>query len=192
MPTSSPGTVTQLLARMRSGDPEALDRLYPLVYGALKEVAHGQLRRQREPHLATTELVHETYLKLVGSESLAWKGRGHFFALAARAMRQILVDDARRRLASKRERPSPAGLTEMAGRAGPHPEVLLAVDQGLDRLNALNPRLRRVVELKFFSGLKAGEIAELLEVTPRTVERDWAKARLFLHRELHPEAGEHA
>lgn len=189
MQTPPPGTVTQLLAEMRAGDPDAIDRLFPVVYTALKEISRGQLRKGGGAELTTTELVHETYLKLVGARPVDWKGRGHFFAVAARAMRQILVDHARRRLAGKRgggERPFT--LTDRDARVQLDLEELLAVDEALARLEELNPRLRTVVELRFFAGLSEREIAQVLEVTTRTVERDWRKARLFLHRELYPGA----
>lgn len=181
--------MTQLLAEMRRGDPDALDRLFPFVYTALKEVSRRQLRRGQHAELTTTELVHETYLKLVGANPVDWKGRGHFFAVAGRAMRQILVDYARRRLADKRgggERL--ITLTDRDGRLQLELEELLAVDEALDQLEELNPRLRKVVELRFFTGLSEREIADVLEVTTRTVERDWYKARLFLHRELYSDA----
>lgn len=192
MQTPGPGTVTQLLAEMRRGDPDALDRLFPVVYTALKEVSRRQLRRGQHAELTTTELVHETYLKLVGANPVDWKGRGHFFAVAGRAMRQILVDYARRRLADKRgggERL--ITLTDQDGRLQLELEELLAVDEALEQLEELNPRLRKVVELRFFTGLSEREIADVLEVTTRTVERDWYKARLFLHRELYSDAESH-
>jgi RNA polymerase sigma factor (TIGR02999 family) len=187
-PSSEPGTVTRLLAELREGDPDAFDRLVPLVYTALKEVSHAQLRRRPGAGLSTTELVHETYLKMAPGTTVDWRGREHFLGVAARAMRQILVDEARRRLAGKRGGGArPVTLTDAAGQVPLEPVELIAMDQALDRLDDLSPRLRQVVELRYFAGLTVGEIAGSLDVTTRTVERDWAKARLFPRRELSPE-----
>lgn len=185
-----PGEVTRLLEQLRGGDPDAFDRLLPLVYGTLKEIAHRQLQRHQDgPTLCTTELVHETYLKLTRQASPDWEGRSHFCGVAARAMRQVLVDYARRRGAAKR-----GGLarrvTLTAGHLAFELRVteLVALDQALDRLDRLNERLRRVVEYRFFGGMTDDETAAALGVSTRTVERDWLKAKLFLHRELYPES----
>jgi RNA polymerase sigma factor (TIGR02999 family) len=186
--SADPGTVTRLLVELGQGEPDAFDRLVPLVYAALKEVSHAQLRRSPGADLSTTELVHEAYLKMAPGEDVDWQSRGHFLGVAARAMRQILVDQARRRLAGKRGGDMrPVTLTDAGDRAPLDPVELIAMDEALDRLDALNPRLRQVVELRYFAGLREREIAETLGVTTRTVERDWVKARLFLRRELVPE-----
>lgn len=187
--TPEPGQVTSLLHAMRKGDRAAFDRLLPLVYDTLKQISRRQLRGRRPGvELRTTELVHETYLKLADQGEADWEDRAHFYAVAARAMRQVLVDEARRRGALKR-----GGDRRRVTLTGRHlrfrmrPVEILALDEALDRLDALNERQRRVVELRFFAGLSEREIAGTLDVSTRTVERDWVKARLFLHRELHPE-----
>lgn len=186
-----PGHVTRLLARAREGDADALDDLFPLVYETLKRISRRQLGRGTPPStLSTTELVHETYMKLVPGTEVDWEDRHHFYSVAARAMRQVLVDRARRRMADKR-----GGNRKRVTLTDRHltfrmrlPE-LLGLDEALNRLEDRSERLVRVVELRFFGGLTAREVAEVLDVSSRTVERDWTKARLFLHRELYPNAG---
>lgn len=182
------GRVTRLLFRARQGDEEALDACVPLVYETLKEISRAQLRG-RSPTLDTAGLVHEAYLKLLPGTGVEWEDRAHFFSVAARAMRQVLVDRARRRGAKKhggdRQR---IPLSERHLRVRVPLDNLLALDEALRRLEARNERLARVVELRFFAGLTTAEAAETLAVSPRTVQRDWIKARLFLHRELNPDA----
>ncbi len=180
------GAVTRLLAELRGGDPAALDELFSLVYRELRGEAHRRLRFLHGPQtLSTTALVHETYLKLVGTGSKDWQDRGHFFAVAARAMRQIVVDHARRHRAAKRGRGEVPELLE-EGKIGTeaHLEELLAVDEALAQLQALDARLGQLVELRFFAGLSVEETAEGLGLSPRTVKRDWRKARAFLYRLL--------
>ncbi len=179
--------VTQLLQRVRAGDADARDRLFPLVYEELRQVARRALRRERPDHtMRPTELVHEAFLKL-GSAEAPWQDRAHFFGVAARAMRQILVDHARRRMAGKRGGGMVATTLEDVGaEEGLPPEEVLALDAALDRLEKLDPRLRALVEYRFFGGLSDKEIAELLQVSERTVNRDWAKARAWLHKEVYP------
>jgi len=180
-------TITGLLVQLRGGDPEALNRLFPLVYAQLRLIAHRQLQAERPGHtLGTTGLVHETYLKLVDQTRVEWRDRGHFFALAARAMRRILVDYARRYRALRRG----GGLQRVAfeeddAAIAERGETLLALDEALERLAALNERLGQVVECRYFGGLTEEETAEALGVTARTVQRDWAKARGWLYLELH-------
>lgn len=184
---SDPGQVTQLLARVSAGDAAALDQLFPLVYGQLRRAADLALRGERPGHtLGPTALVHEAYLKLIGSGGVPAPDLGHFLSIAARAMRQILVDHARRRRAAKRgDGAAPVTLDfEFADRTMAIDEVI-ALDDALDRLSALNPRLRNVVELRFFGGLSEEQIAATLGVTTRTVQRDWAKARAWLYREVY-------
>ena len=161
---------------------ETPDGLYALVYDELKRIARSH-RRATDAHatLSTTELVHEAYLKLSPGPSTGWQGRAHFFGAASRAMRQVLVEFARRRGASKRggdlERVS---LGDSAGSLDTEIETILTLDAALDRLDAVDSRLRQIVELRFFAGLREDDIASLLGVTTRTVERNWVKARLFL------------
>jgi RNA polymerase sigma factor (TIGR02999 family) len=177
------GEITALLAALRAGDRSALDRLYPLVYAELRERAHGQLARFRPGDtLSTTALVHEAYLKLAGSVRQSYQDRVHFFAVASKAMRQILLDYARRAVAAKRggSEGRPASLDPALAPDPGRPEELLALDEALDRLAALDERLARIVELRFFGGLSVEETAEAVGASPRTVKRDWRKARAFL------------
>lgn len=149
-------------------------------------MAHFHLL-SRNPHatLSTTELVHETYFKLTAPSNRGWEGRAHFFGAASRAMRQVLVDFARKRQAAKRgSAQAPVSLSDAHGALEVDLDQILALDDALEKLNAADPRLREVVELRFFAGLPAPTIAELLGVSSRTVERQWLKARLFLMREL--------
>jgi RNA polymerase sigma factor (TIGR02999 family) len=164
--------------------------LYALVYDELKGIAHRHLRDAGGGDtLSTTELVHEAYLKLSRAPGSQWDNRGHFFGAASRAMRQILVDFARKRQALKHGGAQERVTLDSSNTALElQLDDMLALDAALDRLNAVDERLREVVELRFFGGLPETEIAELLGVTARTVERDWVKARLFLLRELDPMA----
>jgi len=180
------GDVTALLRLAEDGDDGALDRVFPLVYDELQRIARAQLGRERAGHtLQATALVNEAYLKLAQRPPRGTSDRGHFLGVAARAMRQVLVDHARAWSADKRGGgAAPVTLNEELAGVGSEPEDVLALDQALDRLNALDERLRRVVELRYFAGLQDEEIAEVLGVTRRTVQRDWVKARAWLHREL--------
>jgi RNA polymerase sigma factor (TIGR02999 family) len=160
--------------------------MYALVYDELKRIARHHLRGVAPgATLSTTELVHEAFLKLRGGPESGWDGRAHFFGAASRAMRQVLVDFARRRGAAKRggERRR-ISLSDADGALDIELEEILALDAALEQLNAVSERLRKVVELRFFAGLGEKEVAEILGVTARTVGRDWLKARLFLMREL--------
>jgi RNA polymerase sigma factor (TIGR02999 family) len=182
----SPGEITELLLEWRSGDPSVAGRLFPLVYDELRRIARGQLRR-RGPNatLGATELVHETYLKLVDQTRVASKDRNHFFALAAKAMRHILVDRARRRFAAKRGGGQVVeSLSEGDGHDEPRAIEILALDEALSKLEAVDGRLALLVEVRFFGGLSVEEAAEALDSSPRTVKRDWQKARAFLSREI--------
>jgi RNA polymerase sigma factor (TIGR02999 family) len=185
-PTADAGRVTELLARIDSGDADAFDRLFPLVYGHLHQAAERVLRGERPGHtLQPTALVHEAYLKLAGSGPLPSRDRSHFLGLAARAMRQILVDHARRRRAGKRGGGvRPATLDGDVRAPAAEVDELLALDDSLNRLGQVSDRLRRVVELRFFAGLSDDDVAETLGVTTRTVQRDWAKARAWLYRDM--------
>jgi RNA polymerase sigma factor (TIGR02999 family) len=159
--------------------------MYAVLYQELKRVAHGHLRANRRQTLSTTELVHEAYLKIGHGPASGWDDRAHFFGAASRAMREVLVDFARRRKAAKRggdmERVS---LGEAEGALDLQLDEILALDGALKQLDTVSGQLRQIVELRFFGGLPEREIAEILGVTQRTVERNWVKARLFLLREL--------
>jgi RNA polymerase sigma factor (TIGR02999 family) len=185
-----PGELTQLLESLRDGDRGALDRAFVIVYRELRRLAQGQLRKEHPGHtLAATALVHEAYLKLVGNPAVQWGGRSHFFSIASRAMRQVLVDHARRRHAHKRGgEQHRTTLDDRHVADQMDPEELLALDSAMDRLAAINDRLRQIVEYRFFCGLDDAEIAQLVGVSPRTVERDWAKARAWLYQEIYPSA----
>ena len=178
--------ITDVLLQASGGDPTAIDRLFPLVYDELRRIAHRALQRERSDHtLGTTGVVHEAYLKMVDQTRVGWRDRAHFFAVAALAMRRILVDYARRHRRAKRGGGARAvtldeGMVSLDERA----ENLVALDEALTRLGELNPRLSRIVECRFFGGLTEEEIAEALGVTTRTVKRDWAKARGWLYQEL--------
>ena len=184
-PTVPTGEVTRLLGQVRRGDSAALDRIYPHVYDELRGVAARQLRREQIGHtLHPTALVHEAYVKLAGT-GIDASSRSHFLAIAARAMRQVLVDHARRRSARKRGGDWHATtLTDGSASIELRPEEMIALDTALE---TLDERQRRVVECRFFGGMEEQEIAEALEVSERTVRRDWVKARAWLYRELYGE-----
>ncbi len=184
----TPGEVTRLLGALREGDPDALDRLFPLVYAELRRAADHLLMREGAGHtLQPTALVHEVYIKLAGGAPPDASNRGHFIGLAARAMRQILVDQARRRKAAKRgDGQVPVRITNAQVGVDLHLEEFLALDDALDRLAGVSERLRQVVELRFFGVLTEDEVAATLGVTTRTAQRDWAKARAWLYKELYP------
>ena len=178
-----PGQVTILLTRIKSGDQGALAELIPLVYKELRRLAGHFLREERVGHtLQPTALVHEAYLCLVGQDRANWQNRAQFMAVAAQIMRRILLQYARRRGAGKRIAPPPE-------RLGPRAETgqweeILAVDEALDRLAALNAQQARIAEMRYFAGLSVEETAEALGISPRTVKRDWVVAKGWLHAEL--------
>lgn len=192
--TAQPDATT-LLTEWRDGNRAALDELFPLVYEELRRRAHRYLSGERKGHtLTTTALVHEAYLKLLDVQRVRWQDRPHFLALAATAMRRVLVDYARQHSAIKRgggdnglarraeyhEEHPPEALDLPAERAG----QMIALDQALERLASTDGRLGRVVELRFFGGLTVDETAEALEIAPSTVKLDWQKAKTWLYREL--------
>ena len=188
-----PHAITDALAALRDGDPEAMDRLVPLVYEELARIAHRQLRLEVPGHtLSTTALVHEAYLRLVDQTRAQWADRAQFFGVAAHSMRRVLVDHARRHRAARRggvnRRDVPLEALEAIDAAnlaaGDRADILVAMDEALDRLAALDARQARVVECRFFGGLTESETAEALGVTARTVARDWVKARGWLYQEL--------
>jgi RNA polymerase sigma factor (TIGR02999 family) len=180
--TSSTQDVTGLLVQWRQGQKEALDRLVPVVYEELRRLARARLRSEREGHsLQTSDLVHEAFLRLVGIDRMTLENRSHFFAVASRLMRQILVDHARHRDAEKRGGGATmVSLGDASPATSPTDIDILELDQALDALTALDPRLCRVVELKYFGGLTIEETALALDVSRATVERDWAAAKAWL------------
>ena len=182
------GELTRLLSAARDGDRDALDRAFPLVYEDLRLIARREVGREHEARtLRPTDLVHEAYLKLAGGATVPAANRAHFLALASRAMRQILVDQARNRRAAKRG----GGLFRATLSDGDWvidaaPDDLLALDDALAQLDA---RQRQVVECRFFGGMSEAEVAEALGITERTVRRDWVKARAWLYRALYGPGG---
>jgi RNA polymerase sigma factor (TIGR02999 family) len=180
------GAVTQLLIGVRAGDRAAIDRLFAMVYEDLHARAHRQLAQSYGAKtLSTTALVHETYLKLSAADRPEWTDRRHFFGVAARAMRQIIVDQARRRLAHKRG--GQAQRLDIADFEVPieeRAEELLALDAAVERLEQENPRLAEIVNLRFYAGLSVEEAARTIDISERTVKRDWRLARAYLHGEL--------
>ena len=182
--------VTVLLRQLASGDRKAGDRLMALVYEELRQMARRQRAGWRRSPLGTQSLVHEAYMKLVGQTSVEWSSRGQFFAIASRAMRSILVDNARHYQRLKREGGRERveleeGVLVSAARS----EDLVALDFSLEKLQAVDPRLAALVECRFFGGLTIEETAEALGTSPATVKRDWVAARTWLYRELHDGSG---
>ncbi|MEZ4699752.1 MAG: ECF-type sigma factor [Rhodothermales bacterium] len=183
-------TVTQLLIELSEGESAAMDRLLPVVYDELRRLAHRQLDRERADHtFSTTDLVHEAFLKLVQLDRIQWQNRAHFFAIAAQAMRNILVNYALKRKAQKRggaqeKLPLDEGLVMSDQRA----DALLALDEALTRLEAMSVRQHQVVTYRFFGGLNIEETATVLKVSPATVKREWTIARAWLNRELQMES----
>ena len=186
-PEPSRGEVTGLLVAWNQGDPLAVERLMPLVYAELREIAGRQFRRERAGHtLQPTAVVHEAYFRLVDQTRVTWKNRGHFLAIAAEAMRRILIDHARARAAEKRGgREARVTLDlEMASPEAADDIDLLALDEALVRLKALDELQARIVELRFFGGLSIEETAEAMETSPSSVKREFRSARAWLFREL--------
>jgi RNA polymerase sigma factor (TIGR02999 family) len=180
----APGQVTELLRAWGRGSREALDQLVPVVYGELRRLARQQLVRERSDHtLEPAALANEAFLRLAGYERVGWQDRAHFFAIAARIMRRILVEHARRRRARKRG----GGATRVSSveLAAPGRSIdIEALEQALSRLEALDPTQGRVVELRYFGGLSVAETAAALQISPATVKRNWSVAKLWLRREL--------
>lgn len=182
MPDSAPIDLTALL-HQAGDDPAAFEALLPHVYQELRHLAAVRLRHERPDHtLQPTALVHEAYLKLAGGAARSFSDRGHFFRVAARAMRQVLVDHARARRTAKRNAEAAGPPVSLPG--GPGLDDLLAVDAALDRLAQLDPRQARVIELRFFAGLGIEETAAALGISPATVKRDWLVARAWLQQEI--------
>ena len=177
-----PDDVTQLLIKWSKGDKDALDELTPLVYAELRRLARGYMGRERQDHtLQTSALINEAYLRLIDQQSVEWKDRAHFFAVSAQIMRHILVDHARKHQTDKRG----AGAQKLAlddAAAANHQKAaeLLALDEALNDLAAIDPRQSHIVELRFFGGLTVEETAEVLKVSPITVKREWRTAKAWL------------
>lgn len=178
--------VTRLLVNWSNGDQHALEDLMPLVYGELRRLAGSYLRRERADHtLQSTALVHEAFLRLVNQREVQWKSRAHFYAIAAQMIRRILVDHARAQQAEKRG--SGAIKLELDDAMAIAPEQgldLLGLDAALERLAKMDERQGRIVELRFFAGLSIEETAEVMELSPATIKREWSLARAWLYREL--------
>ena len=185
--TTQSHTVTQMLRQWSdSGERETLDNLMPIIYDELRRQAARYLKHEREGHtLQTTALVHEAYVRLIDQNGVRWQNRAHFFAISAELMRRILVDHARKRNAAKRGGDAVrVTLDEVVQGAGQQNLDLIAVDEALTRLAALDAQQARVVELRFFGGLTVEETAEVLGVSERTVKRDWSVAKAWIRREL--------
>lgn len=183
METAEPAGMTRLLIDWSKGDERAVDELLPFVYQELRRLAAAYMSREREGHtLQPTALVHETYLKLIDQRQVDWKNRAHFFGLAAEIMRRILVNHARDRRAAKRGgEDQKVSLTVAIDSLSSKPDFdVLALNEAMERLAQIDSRKARVVELKFFGGLKTDEIAEVLQISDATVERDWTFARAWL------------
>jgi RNA polymerase sigma factor (TIGR02999 family) len=182
---AAPARIAQLLADWSNRDPAARERLVPIVYDELRRLAHYYMRGERTGHtLQTTALVNEVYLRLAGIDGMRWRDRAHFFAMAATLMRRVLVDYARQRAREKRGAGvSVTSLGEHAVAVQPAVDIV-ALDEALQRLATVDPQQSRVVELRFFAGLSVDETAEALGISPATVKRDWATARLWLFNEL--------
>ena len=184
---SHPQEVTQLLAEWSEGDHAALEKLTPIVYAELRRLAHHYMETQRPNHtLQTTALVNEAYLRLADQGRPSFTNRSHFFAVAAKAMRQILVNHAKAQQRQKRGgSASKVELDEAAIVSPERPRAILDLDEALERLATLDSRKAHVVELRYFGGLKEDEIAEVLKISTVTVRRDWVFARAWLYSELH-------
>jgi RNA polymerase sigma-70 factor (ECF subfamily) len=182
----SPEEITGLLLDWGNGDRAALDRVIPVVYQELRRLAHRQVRRERAgDSMQTTALINEAYLRLVDYARVRPRDRAHFFAIAAQAMRRILIERARSRRSAKRGSGAPKlSLDEVADVSAERAADLVALDDALTQLAAIDPRKSRLVELKYFGGLTDEEAAEVLEVSTATVERDWRTAKIWLHREI--------
>jgi RNA polymerase sigma factor (TIGR02999 family) len=182
--------VTQLLQDWSKGNEQALEELLPLIYNELRQLAHNFLYRERPGHtLQTTALVHEAYLKLIDQRDARWQNRSHFFAIAAQAMRRILIDSARSHAAMKRGGPQEKLSLDEVPDVSLEPNTrLLALDEALNRLAEIDPEQSRIVELRYFGGLTIEETAEVINLSPATIKREWAMARAWLHQALSDDA----
>jgi RNA polymerase sigma factor (TIGR02999 family) len=178
-------SLTQLLRRLSSGDEEAAAKVAAAAYGELRKVAGQCMRRERPGHtLQPTALVNEAFLKLVANTRADWRDRAQFYAVAARLMRRILVDHARKRHAGKRDGGRQITFEDYLVLREDRIEDVMGVDEALERLEALDPRQGRIVELRFFSGMTVEEVAEVMHISTPTVKREWSSAKAWLHREL--------
>jgi RNA polymerase sigma factor (TIGR02999 family) len=189
--TESSTEITHLVAKWSGGDEAALEDLIERIYPDLRAIAHAHLRARRGTHtVSTTALVHEAYIKLAGSKGGVWPSRAHFFAFCSKAMRHLLVDFARRRSTKKRGgRPIHVTLADDSVVIGDQAADLLDVEEALERLEHRSERMARIVECRFFGGMSVKETAEALGTAPRTVEREWARARVYLRHALSDEPG---
>jgi RNA polymerase sigma factor (TIGR02999 family) len=185
-PSCSPHEITQLLAEWSNGNQTVLDKLYPLVYDELHQMAQRYMNRERQGHtLQTTALINEAYVRLVDQKQVHWQNRAHFFAISAKIMRRILIDHARRHDYAKRGGGAQKiSLDEIAVMAVEPAASVLLLDEALNRLGEIDPRRSQVVELRYFGGLNNEEIAGVLKISENTVTRDWNMARAWLYQEL--------
>jgi RNA polymerase sigma factor (TIGR02999 family) len=189
--TEAKGDVTRLLADLRSGKKGAGDRLFPLIYDELHQLAKRYMRRERPDHtLQPTALVHEAYLRLSGGQEIDWESRSHFYQFAAQAMRSILIDYARRKGAAKKGKGwKRTPLEDELILVGDFPAHLLQLNGSLDRLSGVDERMARIVELRYFGGLNVEETAKVLSISPRTVKSDWRIAKAWLKRDIEDTGG---
>ena len=191
---SDPDNVTRLLLEWSEGNRQALEEMLPLIYDELRRLAHNFLYRERPGHtLQTTALVHEAYLKLIDQRDARWQNRAHFFAIAAQAMRRILIDSARRHVAEKRGgRGQKLSLAEVATISLEPNTNLIALDLALTRLAEIDSQQSRIIELRYFGGLTIEETAEVMRLSPATIKREWTMARAWLHQALAGDLGAQA
>ncbi len=178
--------ITRLLKSVQKGSEEAYDELFPLIYDELKKLAFSKLQQERNDiTISKTELVHEVYIKMINQDTLEFKSKNHFMAIASRCMRQILIDHARKRQANKRggEKEDFTYIDELL-KVEEQAEKLIDIDKKIDELSDLNKRLSQIVEMRFFGEMTISAIADVLDLSERTVKRDWAKARGWLYKEL--------
>lgn len=186
---NTPSQVTQLLKNVQQGSEEAYDTLFPLVYEQLKKLAFSQLQKERDDiTISKTELVHEVYIKMVNQQEVVFESRNHFMAIASRCMRQILIDHARKYQAKKRggDKKKVTYIDKLL-KAKEKASKLVRVDEKIDELAQMNKRLSEIVEMRFFGDMTMAAIADVLDLSERTVKRDWAKARGWLYKELEME-----
>jgi RNA polymerase sigma-70 factor (ECF subfamily) len=186
MESLEPSEITQILERISAGKEDAIQQLFPLVYDRLRRIARRKMAREPGQTLQTTALVHEVYIRLLQDQNPRWENRRHFFAVAAEAMRRILVENARRRSSLKRggwQQKLPLQDDTIAIQSDP--TMLLAVDQALKRLQAIDPSMNEVFQLRCFAGLTVEETANALAVSPRSVDRYWSAAKAWLYREIY-------